>query len=208
LNYLVHLFLADDTPPSLLGNLMGDFVKGRLDDTFPAAIRSGIELHRQVDAFAHDNPMYRRSKSRLDDSYGYFRGVLIDIFYDHFLARNWHRYHPLPLEDFAARIYRLLEEHFELLPPGLQQVVPRMVENNWLVSYRQAETIDRVLRRISTRLRRPNPIGMGIAELHRHYAGLEIDFGLFLAQAQEFARAWEAKRSEETFRGNESGLPT
>lgn len=201
MNYLVHLFLAEDTPPSLLGNLMGDFVKGRLDDTFPAAIRSGIELHRQVDAFAHDNPLYRRSKCRLDDSYGYFRGVLIDIFYDHFLARNWHRYHPLPLEDFAARIYRLLEEHFEMLPPGLQQVAPRMIEHNWLVSYREAETIDRVLGRISARLRRANPIGRGIAELHRHYAGLETDCDLFLVQAQEFARAWE----ERSFRGGLSG---
>jgi acyl carrier protein phosphodiesterase len=201
LNYLVHLFLADDTPPSLLGNLMGDFVKGRLDDTFPTAIRRGIELHRQVDAFAHDNPLYRRSKSRLDDRYGYFRGVLIDIFYDHFLARNWQRYHPLPLEIFADRVYRLLEEHFEMLPPGLQQVAPRMIEHNWLVSYREVETIDRVLGRISARLRRANPIGQGIVELHRHYAGLETDSDLFLAQAHEFVNDW--KRS--CLRGGPSG---
>lgn len=193
MNYLVHLFLADDTPPCLLGNMMGDFVKGHLDETFPAAIRRGIEMHRQVDAFAHDNPQYRRSKNRLDESYGYFRGVLIDIFYDHFLARNWHRYHPLPLEDFAAGIYRLLEEHFELLPPGLQQVTPRMIEYNWLVSYREVETIGRVLERISARLRRPNPIGRGIAELHRNYAGLEADCDLFLAEAQAFTKAWEGR---------------
>jgi acyl carrier protein phosphodiesterase len=194
LNYLVHLFLADNTPPCLLGNMMGDFVKGHLDETFPAAIRRGIEMHRQVDAFAHDNPLYRRSKNRLDESYGYFRGVLIDIFYDHFLARNWHRYHPLPLEDFAAGIYRLLEEHFELLPPGLQQVTPRMIEYNWLVSYREVETIERVLERISARLRRPNPIGLGIAELHRNYAGLEADCDLFLAAAQAFTKSWEGRK--------------
>lgn len=191
MNYLVHLFLSDDTPPCLLGNLMGDFVKGRLDDTFPAAIRGGIELHRQVDAFAHDNLRYRCSKSRLDDRYGYFRSVLIDIFYDHFLARNWHLYHPLPLEAFAVRIYRLLEDHFELLPPGLQQVAPRMIEHNWLVSYRQVETIGRVLERLSARVRRPNPIGLGIAELHRHYAGLEADCDLFLAEAQAFVGEWK-----------------
>lgn len=201
MNYLVHLFLADDTPASLLGNMMGDFVKGRLDDTFPAGIRQGIELHRQVDAFAHDNPLYRRSKSRLDDSYGYFRGVLIDIFYDHFLAGNWHRYHPLPLEDFADRIYRLLEEHFALLPAGLQQVAPRMIEHNWLVSYREVETIGLVLRRIAARLRRPNPIGLGIAELYRHYAGLEADCDLFLVQAVEFARGWKGRGLREELSG-------
>jgi acyl carrier protein phosphodiesterase len=205
LNYLVHLFLADDTPPSLLGNLMGDFVKGRLDDAFPAAVRHGIELHRRVDAFAHDNSLYRRSKNRLDDHYGYFRGVLIDIFYDHFLARSWHRYHPLPLEEFADRIYRLLEEHFEMLPPGLQQVAPRMIEYNWLVSYREVETIDRVLGRISARLRRANPIGQGIAELHRNYAGLETDCDLFLADAQKFTNDWKKRGLRGDLPGNETG---
>lgn len=186
MNYLVHLFLAEDSPSNLLGNLMGDFVKGRLDDTFPIEIRRGIELHRRVDAFAHDNLRYRQSKNRLDAGYGYFRGVLIDVFYDHFLARNWHRYRSLPLEDFAARIYRLLEVHFEQLPPGLQQVAPRMIEYNWLVSYRDVDTIGRVLRQISTRLQRPNPLARGIDELHRHYAGLETDCDLFLSEALEF----------------------
>lgn len=186
MNYLVHLFLAEDSPANLLGNLMGDFVKGRLDGTFPAGIHRGIEMHRRVDAFAHDNLWYRQSKNRLDASYGYFRGVLIDIFYDHFLAKNWQRYHNQSLEDFAARIYLLLQAHFEQLPPGLQQVAPRMIEYNWLVSYRDLETIGRVLQRVSSRLRRPNPIGRGIEELHRHYAGLEADCNLFLADAQIF----------------------
>jgi len=187
-NYLIHLYLAEDSPPNQLGNLMGDFVKGRLDDTFPAEIRRGIELHRSVDAFAHDNAHYRRSKNRIDASYGYFRGVMIDIFYDHFLAKNWQRYQNQTLEDFAARIYRLLEAHHEQLPPGLQQVAPRMIEYNWLVSYRDVATIGRVLQRISTRLRRPNPLGKGLDELHRHYAGLEADCDLFLAEALAFAR--------------------
>lgn len=189
MNHLIHLFLAEDSPPSLLGNLMGDFVKGRLDDTFSVEIRHGIELHRRVDAFAHDNVHYRRSKNRLDASYGYFRGVMIDIFYDHFLAKNWQRYHSVTLEAFADRIYRLLEAHFEQLPPGLQQVAPRMIEYNWLVSYRDIETIGLVLQRISTRLRRPNPLGGGVDELQRHYAGLEADCDLFLDEALAFARS-------------------
>ncbi len=193
MNYLVHLFLADDTPSSMLGNLMGDFVKGRLDDTFPPAIRRGIEMHRQVDAFAHDNPVYRRSKGRLDDSYGYFRGVLIDVFYDHFLARNWSRHRPQPLEAFAGRVYRLLTENFERLPPGLQQVAPRMIEHNWLLSYRETETIDRVLQRLSSRLRRPNPLGRGVVELHRHYRTLEEDCEEFLAEAVTFVGEWETR---------------
>lgn len=195
MNYLVHLYLAEETPASLLGNLMGDFVKGRLDETYPSAIREGIKMHRQVDAFAHDNLTYRLSKGRLEESYGYFRGILIDIFYDHFLARNWHRHHPSPLEEFAAGVYRLLEENFSLLPPGLQQVTPRMIRHDWLVSYRDPETIGRVLERISSRLRRANPLGQGVTELHRNYGALEKDCDLFLGEARKFAERLKTGRS-------------
>jgi len=187
-NYLVHLLLADDTPGSLLGNLMGDFVKGRLDDTYPPAIRQGIALHRQVDVFAHHHPAYRRSKMRLAPTYGHGRGIMVDVFYDHFLARNWSRHHPLPLEAFAARVYRLLEEHFPLLPPGLQRVASRMIRHDWLVSYREIDTIGVVLERIAGRLRRPLPLGRGIDDLRRHYAELEEDCEEFLAAARAFVR--------------------
>lgn len=188
MNYLVHLYLSDPTAGCRLGNLMGDFVKGRLDDTWPPEITRGIEQHRRVDTFAHRNEAFRRSKARLDDAYGHCKGVLVDIFYDHFLARNWHRHSAIPLEEFAQNIYRLLEEHFAMLPPGLQQVAPRMIAHNWLVSYREAETIGRVLERIAARLKRPTPIGRGIEQLHRHYAGLEADCDRFLADAKEFMR--------------------
>lgn len=186
MNYLVHLLLAEDTPASLLGNLMGDFVKGRLDDTFPPAIREGIALHRQVDVFAHHHPVYRRSRLRLAPVYGHGRGIMVDVFYDHFLARNWNRHHPLPLEEFAGRIYRLLEEHFPLLPPGLQRVAPRMIRHDWLVSYRDVETIGLVLERIAGRLRRPLPLGRGVGDLRRHYGDLEGDCEEFLAEARAF----------------------
>lgn len=186
MNYLVHLYLSDPTPDCRLGNLMGDFVKGRLDGVWPEGIAGGIMQHRRVDTFAHHNEAFRRSKARIDDAYGHCKGVMVDVFYDHFLARNWGLYSPIPLEEFARNIYRLLEENFAILPPALQQVVPRMITHNWLVSYREAQTIGRVLERISSRLTRPTPLGRGIEELHRHYAGLEADCGRFLEDAKEF----------------------
>lgn len=191
MNYLVHLYLAGPTPESQLGNLMGDFVKGRLGDAWPPAVRRGIEMHRRVDHFAHDHPTYRRSRARLDPAFGHCRGVMIDIFYDHFLARNWERHHPLPLPEFARQVYGLLTEHFAILPPGLQEVAPRMIAHDWLFSYRDTATIGRVLERVSARLSRPNPLGLGMTELQRNYRELEEDCELFLVQARDFVRQWQ-----------------
>jgi len=183
LNYLVHLFLSDPDPGCLLGNMMGDFVKGRLDDHPPGPILQGLEQHRRVDAFAHENEDFRRSRNRIAPAYGHYRGILVDIYYDHFLAKNWSQYHPRPLEDFARDIYRLLEDRFSILPEGFQRIVPRMISRNWLVSYRQRETIDTVLQQISTRLRQPNPLAAGGEELRAHYGALKGDFDRFLNEA-------------------------
>ncbi len=186
MNYLLHLYLADPTPESLLGNLMGDFVKGRLDETYPPGIRRGITLHRRVDSFAHAHPLVSRSKNRISPSYGHYRGIMVDIFYDHFLARNWAQYAALPLENFARSVYQLLQERQDQLPPGLQRIAPRMIAHDWLVSYRDIQTIGRVLAGVSGRLRRPNPLAEGLGELTRHYAPLEQDFGAFLAELECF----------------------
>ncbi|MEJ2700126.1 MAG: ACP phosphodiesterase [Desulfuromonadales bacterium] len=185
MNYLVHLFLSDPDPPCLLGTLMGDFIKGRIQDTCPSRVRWGIELHRKVDLFAHHSPDFRSSRMRIDDSFGYFRGIMVDIFYDHFMARSWNRYSTTPLPDFARGIYDLLDRNLDDLPRGLQKVAPRMIAHDWLSSYRDPKIIGRVLERISTRLKRPNPLGQGLAELEKNYAGMEEDFARFLAAARE-----------------------
>lgn len=188
MNYLVHLYLSDPDDPCLLGNLMGDFVKGRLDERWPPGITRGIDQHRKIDAFAHTDATFRRSRERIDGRFGYFRGILVDIFYDHLLARGWQRHASVDLETFSARVYRILEENFALLPEGLKKVAPRMIAHDWLGSYRERDTIARVLERISARLSRPNPVAEGMVELERHVAGLEADCDLFLLRAGDYLR--------------------
>jgi len=182
-NYLFHLYLAEPTEESLLGGLLGDFVKGRLDGGWPEAIRRGIELHRRIDTFAHTNPVVHRSLARIDPGYRHYRGILIDVFYDHFLANNWSRHADMPLAHFAQRVYRILERYHPMLPPGLQRIAPHMIAHHWLESYREIDTVAIVLRRLATRLSRPNPLASGGEELRRHYRELEQDFTDFLPQA-------------------------
>ena len=192
LNYLFHLYLAEPTEASLLGGMLGDFVKGRLDDRWPEAIRRGIERHRGIDSFAQANAVARRSLRRIDPSYRHCRSILVDVFYDHFLALNWPRHAEIPLEQFARRFYRILEEHHDLLPPGLQRIAPRMIAGRWLESYRDPETVKIVLHRLAERLSRPTPLAQGGMELRRHYRELEGDFTEFLPQAVAHARTLPA----------------
>lgn len=183
MNYLFHLYLSPDTPAELVGSILGDFVKGRLDTTYAPDVTRGIVLHRRVDSFAHDHPAVRRSRLRIDESYGHCRGVLVDVFYDHFLARRWEYHHPVPLPLFAQRVYAALESYLPLLPPAMQQMTTRMIAHDWLTSYRDEAVVARVLERLSLRLRRPTLLSTGGVELRRNYAGLGEDFEEFRGSA-------------------------
>jgi acyl carrier protein phosphodiesterase len=184
-NYLVHLYLAGADEELRLGGLMGDFVKGPLDRRYPPGILAGLRLHRRIDVLAAVSPHCRASRQRLQPRFGHTRAVLVDIFYDHFLASLWQEFHPQRLEDYAAATYRLLAAHRDLLPPGLARIAPRMAELDWLTSYRERASVDIALTRIAARLSRPTALGEGGSELDRCGADLLGDFRGFMAEAQQ-----------------------
>jgi len=186
MNYLVHTYLSGPDAGDILGNLVGDFVKGPLDGRYRADIEEGIHRHRRLDTFAQTNDAFRRSRLRIDPRFGHCRGVMVDIFYDHVLATTWSRHSPIPLEVYCRDIYRLIEMLLPLLPPSFQSIAPRMISGDWLVSYRDAKTIDIVLKRISQRLRKTTPMAEGISELLRNRDGLEEDFEAFLEDGIAF----------------------
>jgi acyl carrier protein phosphodiesterase len=183
-NYLVHLYLAGADPEMQLGGLMGDFVKGPLTDRYPPGIAAGLRLHRRIDAFAAADPHCRASRQRLHPRFKHTRAVLVDIFYDHFLALHWREFHPLPLPDFAAGVYRLLATHRADLPAGLARIAPRMQELDWLTSYRDRAAVGLALQRMASRLSRPTAMGEGGVELERCGRELLGDFRGFMAAAE------------------------
>ncbi len=187
MNFLAHLFLSGDASELLVGNLMGDFVKGRLDGRFPPGIERGILLHREIDSFTGQNRHFLLSKRRLDKSFGLYRGVLVDLFYDHFLAAHWEDYADVPLSLFISDAWRVLCEHKEFLPDRLQRIMPFMFKD-WLPSYGDIGGIATVLHRISCfRLKRANRLGEGAEALSRHYAELYRDFREFFPELLAFS---------------------
>jgi len=196
-NYLAHLYLSEDSEAALVGNLMGDFVKGRPERLdYPPAMLRGIVLHRRVDSFTDAHHVFRRSRERLDPPFRRFAGVIIDLAYDHFLARDWTVFSAEPLPAFAGRAYRALARHHRHLPPRLQRVAPIMAEQDWLCAYSQLEAVGRSLAGISRRFRRETPLPAAIVELERLYLELEADFHRFMPDLTVFARGERARLRE------------
>lgn len=186
MNYLFHLFLSGPDPEVVTGNFMGDFVKGKLEGLALAGLRRGVELHRRIDSFARDDESFNRSRLRIAQDFGLYRGVLVDLFYDHFLAVHWSRYSEESLEDFLARTRQLIEARRDQLPERLREIVP-LIFDDLLPSYRDTEGVGRALRRMSRRIPRQNPLAQGGSELINLYGELQEDFHQFLPAARRFA---------------------
>lgn len=189
MNYLAHLYLSPPDEDAWLGSLLGDFVKGPLGDRYAPAVTAAIRLHRKLDTFTDAHVAVQRSKSRVSRARRRYAGVMIDMFYDHFLARSWAEFHDEPLAAFSARVYALLERRHRELPERLQSVAPRMASRDWLGAYADAGNVGRALDGISTRLRRANRLAGAGEELLAAYAGFEADFREFLPEARAFARS-------------------
>lgn len=157
MNYLAHLFLAGKTAESLIGNLAGDFVKGRVGDDVPPAIAEGIRRHRRVDAFTDSHPSVAAFRGVLFPEHGHYARVIADVFFDHFLAGDFTRYSSEPLDAFLSRMYATMDPHIDQMPGRLRVVYPRMRDEGWLESYQSVDGIRMALSGISRRLsRHPN----------------------------------------------------
>lgn len=188
MNFLAHLYLSPPDDDALLGSLMGDFVKGPLAAHPADDLRRGMALHRRIDSYTDAHPIVRDSRNRISAARRRYAGIMVDMFYDHFLARDWTRYHEQPLADFAQRVYALLLRNRERLPERLARITPYMAEQDWLSSYRAIESIHVALERMGTRLTRGNALRGAAGELVVHYDALEADFRDFFPQVTAFAR--------------------
>ncbi|MBB3240652.1 acyl carrier protein phosphodiesterase [Pseudomonas sp. Tn43] len=187
MNYLAHLHLGGQRPGQLLGSLYGDFVKGRLQGQFDPEIEAAIQLHRSIDVFTDRHPQVDIALSRFSITRRRYAGIVLDVFFDHCLARDWMRYADRPLAQFTCDVYRVLSAESQL-PERLAKIAPHMVANDWLGSYQEFEVLEQVLRGISRRLTRPEELAGAMQELRRLYEPLSEDFRLFYPELQAFAQ--------------------
>ena len=186
------MLLSGDDEQLLNGNFMGDFVKGSLHDRFPVRIGQGITLHRRIDSFAGRNELFQQSRRRIDPHYGLYRGVMVDLFYDHILVKKWNNWSGEPFNEYLDRCKAIIMQSRKELPEQLQKLVPHIFEE-LLPSYGEVRGICKALERMSRRVTRTNPLAGGEVELERHYDGLLADFGDFLPMVSSFVTEELAK---------------
>ncbi len=136
MNFLAHIYLSNDDPKIMVGNFIGDFVKGRnFSQQYEPAIAKGIELHRLIDDYTDRHPVVHQSKLKLREKYRHYAAVIVDIFYDHFLSKNWNDYHSIPLALFAQATYETIASHQSVLPITVKGMLPYMIKDKWLFNY-------------------------------------------------------------------------
>lgn len=185
MNFLFHMLLSGDDDQILVGNFMGDFVKGPLDGRFPERIRKGVTLHRRIDSFASRSELFQRSRRRIDPHYGLYRGVMVDLFYDNLLVNDWRNWSNEPLSEYLERCKAIISHNQEELPERMQKLVPYIFDE-LLPSYGEVSGIGRALERMSHRVTRSNPLAGGEAELVRHHDALLEDFREFMPMVRNF----------------------
>lgn len=196
MNYLAHVFLSHQTPDAITGAILGDFVKGRPSADWGPAVREAIMLHRAIDRYTDRHPWTRASRALISPARRRFAGVLVDIFYDHFLARHWHRFHERPLAEFTRDVYHVLLPQRAWFPARLQRILPRMASDDWLAAYAHVGSVSRALDGIARRLRYParaSALSSGVLELERNYAQLQAHFFEFFPQLCGFAVAFSSR---------------
>lgn len=186
MNFLSHLYLSGDSEGLLIGNFIADSVKGSAFNNFSPEIQKGILLHRKIDTYTDSHPIVEESKKRLREKYKKYSGVIVDVYYDHYLAANWNDYSNETLDQYTKKVYALIELYKHTFPLKSQMFTKYMFEYNILSAYANLEGIDRVLQGMSRRASFVSNMEHSIHDLKEHYLLFENEFKLFFPDLQQF----------------------
>ncbi len=187
MNFLAHIYLSGNNEFVTIGNFIADGIRGKQYQKYSKEIQVGILLHRQIDTFTDAHPIVRQSTKRLHKNYSHYSGVIVDILYDHFLAKNWSIYSDIPLNDYVESFYESLETNFEVLPTRIQKMIPYMMADNWLLNYANLEGIQRVLNGMNRRTKNISGMDKATLELQQYYKEFENEFTEFFEELRAFS---------------------
>ena len=194
MNYLAHALLAGDDDALRLGGMLGDFVHGQPDPaSYPARVISGIRLHRAIDVYTDAHPQVLSAKACLPPPYRRYAGILLDMWFDHCLARSFPHWSDQPLPEYSMALRALLRRQDALLPPALRRFRTYMEANDLPAAYADEAVLGRALAGIGQRLSRANPLDTALPVLLAHEDELRRRFEVFFPQLRRFVGEWTAR---------------
>jgi acyl carrier protein phosphodiesterase len=188
LNYLAHSFLSFQNTDLIIGNFIADSIQGNRFDGLTEGIIKGISLHRKIDTYTDAHPVFLTSKHRFSKDFDKYSGVLMDIIYDHYLAKNFEQYSSLSLQNHADGIYDILKNNYYFLPEHAKRFYGYMTERNILFHYSTIEGIQTVLTHLSNRIRNRFELQLAIPILEANYQEIEEEFFIFFKDLQAFCK--------------------
>lgn len=186
MNFLAHIYLSGESDELKIGNFIGDFVKASDMEHYSEAVNQGIKMHWAIDEFTDHHPVVQESKERLRPKYGHYAGVIVDIYYDHFLARNWKDYHTDDLRLFVNTQYKMLESHISILPKKVVHMLPFMIKHDWLFNYQYFDGIEKVMYGMANRSKFNSKMEQSIVELKKYHKEFEKEFQAFFPELKAF----------------------
>jgi acyl carrier protein phosphodiesterase len=187
MNFLAHIYLSGSSDLIKIGNFMADGVRGNHYLAFDSEIQKGIILHRAIDTFTDAHPIFRKCTKRLHSEYHHYSGVIVDVFFDHFLAKNWETYSEEPLESFVENFYTSLTAYENHLTEKAKMMQPFMIEQNWLLNYRSIDGIEKILTQMDRRTKNISMMRNSVTELKLYYSEFEQDFTNFFEELRAFS---------------------
>lgn len=179
MNFLAHLYLSPDDEEIMIGNFIADAVKGKQINKFSDEVKRGIVLHRHIDAYTDEHPVFRKSADRLKLKYRMYSKVIVDIYYDHYLARNWDHYADSELVGFSSFVYKRIVKYYNMLPPRYKRILPFMIAQNWLAGYASFWSLEKVFKGMARRTGYKSGMEYAVADLKKNYSEFRDEFELF-----------------------------
>ena len=188
MNFLAHVFLSGNNTPLAIGNLIADRIKGNQVKELPSEIQKGVYLHREIDEFTDKHPIFKECVRELFPKYRHYSRVLVDMYFDHFLAANWQRYNPVPLADFSEDFYDKLEVESTQFSDSIQKFIRALIQYNWFDEYRTLEGLRKILSQMERRTNFPSNLAAATEDLRQKYPYFEGRFFEFMIELISFTK--------------------
>lgn len=182
MNYLAHLYLSGDVEEVMLGNFIGDYVKGQQYLRYSDDVQKGILLHRAIDGYTDAHPLVKEAAAFFRPDYGRYAGIVTDVILDHFLARYWREYSPYSLREFAKHVHAVLLANFFQLPTRVKGFLPFLIQHKRLESYARIDGIQQSLHIMAHRTSLPDKTNHAIDVLETNFEVLHELFDRFFKE--------------------------